>query len=100
MHTGDGAGSDDSHWRESAFGNELMTPFVGAVNPLSAMSIQSLADVGYSTNTGSADSYTIAASVSANVMSSVLGDTDGWEVTEKPRFLMTTTGRITRVPAQ
>jgi hypothetical protein len=100
VHTGDGAGSDDSHWRESAFGNELMTPFVGAFNPLSAMSIQSLADVGYATNTGAADSYTIAASVSANVMSSVFGETQGWEVTQKPKFMITTTGRITRVPAQ
>jgi hypothetical protein len=97
---GSGAGTDDSHWRESVFGTELMTGFVGPVNPLSAMSIQSLADVGYSTNSNAADSYSVAASASSNVMSSVFGTPEGWEVTLKPQFMITSTGRITRVPAQ
>lgn len=36
-------GTRDSHWRDSVFGNELMTGFVGAAgNPLSRMTIASL----------------------------------------------------------
>ena len=52
------AGSADSHWRESVLVNELMTPRldVGS-NPLSAISIQSLADVGYRVDVGQADPY-------------------------------------------
>ena len=42
-------GGDDSHWRESVLGRELMTPgaTVGAPNPLSAITLQSFADLGY-----------------------------------------------------
>ena len=51
-------GSGDSHWRESLFGNELMTPAIsGSTNPLSAISVQSLADVGYRVEVGLADPY-------------------------------------------
>ncbi|MFV2007144.1 MAG: CARDB domain-containing protein, partial [Longimicrobiales bacterium] len=51
-------GSADGHWRESLFGNELMSPVLNSgVNPLSAISIQSLADVGYRVDLGPADPY-------------------------------------------
>lgn len=53
-----GAGSDDTHWRYSAFGYELMNPFLQAGHsPLSAVTIQSLADMGYQVDVGAADSY-------------------------------------------
>lgn len=59
VHSTDGAGSRDSHWRESTFSNELMTPFigVGGTNPMSAMTIQSLADLGYTVNVNPQDAY-------------------------------------------
>ena len=53
-------GSNCSHWREATFGNELMSPSLNnGANPLSAMSIQSLADMGYSVNTGAAEAYSL-----------------------------------------
>ncbi len=53
-------GTADSHWRESIFGNELMTGFIGpgTVNPLSVISIASMADLGYSVDLNQADPYT------------------------------------------
>jgi hypothetical protein len=48
VEPGDMAGTSLSHWRESTFGTELMTGFVqSGTNPLSAMSIASLSDLGY-----------------------------------------------------
>jgi CARDB/Bacterial pre-peptidase C-terminal domain/Leishmanolysin/Bacterial Ig-like domain (group 2) len=54
-----GEGSADSHWREAVLGFELMTPNLngGITNPLSAISIQSLADMGYRVNVSEADAY-------------------------------------------
>ena len=65
-NTGDvGGGTRDSHWREATTGsagglaNELMTGFVSSTgpNPLSAITIASLADMGYTVNTAAADAY-------------------------------------------
>ena len=97
---GGGAGTADAHWRESTFQTELMTGFVGAFNPFSIMSIQSLADVGYSTNQNAADSYVVPGSSASILLQSVLGGVTQWEVNEKPRFMMSTTGRVTRVDRQ
>ncbi len=53
------AGSRDSHWRESVFGAELMTPYIsGAGNPISRVTVASLADLGYTVNLAAADAYT------------------------------------------
>lgn len=54
-------GSINGHWREATMGHELMTPFldVGVANPLSIVTIQSLADLGYRVSTESADAYTV-----------------------------------------
>jgi hypothetical protein len=55
-----GAGTRDSHWRESVLANELMTGFISAGNnPLSAVTIGSLADIGYTVDYGAADPYTV-----------------------------------------
>ncbi|HYC30711.1 MAG TPA: leishmanolysin-related zinc metalloendopeptidase [Gemmatimonadales bacterium] len=59
-----GQGTADSHWRESVFDTELMTGFIGpGVNPMSAITLQSLADMGYSVNLSAADSYTLGAAL-------------------------------------
>ncbi len=51
-------GTVNSHWRESTFGNELMTGFLNSgTNPLSAMSIKSLEDLHYVVSTATADRY-------------------------------------------
>lgn len=54
-----GYGSSDTHWRESVFGLELMTPVqqVGRSDPFSAITIESLADLGYTVDATLADDY-------------------------------------------
>lgn len=53
-----GAGTRNSHWREAIFGNELMSGFVAtAPNPLSALTIASLADLGYAVDMTQAEAY-------------------------------------------
>ncbi len=55
-----GPGTADSHWRESVFDNELMTGFIDAgSNPLSRLTIASLADLGYLVDVGAADAYSL-----------------------------------------
>ncbi len=53
-------GSADSHWRESVLENELMTPVLqsGIANPLSAITTESLADLGNSVDSSGADAFT------------------------------------------
>ena len=53
-----GQGTQDSHWRDTVFGNEQMTGFVGdAGNPLSRMTVASLQDMGYQVNLNAAEPY-------------------------------------------
>ncbi|MBT2421638.1 peptidase [Streptomyces sp. ISL-22] len=55
-----GPGTQDSHWRESVFVNELMSPFIsGRDNPLSRMTAASLGDLGYQVDVEGAEPYTL-----------------------------------------
>jgi len=65
-----GSGTRDAHWRESVFGNELMTGFVGPGTnmPLSRLTVGSLADLGYSVNFAAADPYTLPAASSTLIV--------------------------------
>ncbi len=61
-----GPGTADGHWRESVLGNEMMTGYVQVgANPLSAISIRSLQDLGYVVDAGGADSYTLGQALRA-----------------------------------
>jgi hypothetical protein len=61
-----GPGTAYSHWRKTTFTNELMTGFLGAPpNPLSAISVASLRDLGYQVNDALADSFSFMAAVQA-----------------------------------
>ena len=51
--------SQDSHWRKSVMGSELMTRSLGRVYALSAITIQSMADLGYTVDASYADAYTV-----------------------------------------
>ncbi len=52
------SGSDDSHWRKSVLGNELMTPSIApGSSPLSAVTVASLADLGYAVRMDLAAAY-------------------------------------------
>jgi hypothetical protein len=53
-----GKGVANGHWRESVFGNELMTPFMSRLNgKLSTLTIASLEDIGYVVSYDEADEY-------------------------------------------
>jgi hypothetical protein len=58
-----GCGTAYSHWRKTTFGPELLTGFLtmGVATPLSAMTVQSLRDVGYVVNDAPADTYSFQA---------------------------------------
>jgi len=58
-------GTADSHWSEDVLDNELMTGFLnpGVANPLSQITIASMADLGYAVNLAAADPYTKPASM-------------------------------------
>jgi hypothetical protein len=59
-----GVGTAYSHWRKATFANELMTGILGLPpNPLSAVSVASLRDLGYQVNDALADPFTFMAAL-------------------------------------
>ncbi|MCZ0935831.1 MAG: Ig-like domain-containing protein [Gemmatimonadetes bacterium] len=60
-------GGDDAHWRESVMGSENMTPAltVGEANPVSAITIRALADLGYRVNARLAQPYSVSPAAAA-----------------------------------
>ncbi|MEA5449134.1 proprotein convertase P-domain-containing protein [Leptolyngbya sp. CCNP1308] len=69
VENGGGPGTRDSHWRETVFGSELMTGFINqGVNPVSRLTIASLADLGYQVNLEVADPYTLPSSIMLAMM--------------------------------
>ena len=61
---------EGGHWRGSVFGDELMTPT--GTGALSAITVQSLADLGYVVDITQADPYTLPAAVQASAMQAVV----------------------------
>ena len=58
-----GAGTVNSHWRDEVFDPEVMTGFLnGGFNPLSAVTVASLADLGYTVDLSGADPFTLSPS--------------------------------------
>jgi hypothetical protein len=59
-----GSGTRDAHWREATFGAEVMTGYSegpGTAQPISSMTIGSVADLGYLVDPGAAESYALPA---------------------------------------
>lgn len=68
LESSGGDGTAESHWRESTFGWEVMTGYIAAAdNPLSRMTIGSLADLGYAINYDRADFMRMTASTRADL---------------------------------
>ena len=62
-------GTADAHWRESTFGNELMTGYVNLNGmPFSAITVGSLADLGYVVNPLAADPYRVPSGALGNLI--------------------------------
>ena len=96
-----GSGTADGHWRETTFGNELMTGFVQLVNPYSSMSIQSMADLGYVVNQLDADAYSIPGFSIQQSRANILTDmSPQWEVVTLPKMMISKTGRLSPVEKQ
>jgi len=61
-------GSADGHWRQSVFENELMTPFlVPGGHPMSAITLESLYEIGYEINLNEAESFGLSRSGAAGM---------------------------------
>lgn len=79
-NTGD-ASSICVHWRESVFGNELMSASIsGPGNPLSAITVGSLEDLGYLVDYNVADPF----SLSAAQWHAVTAPAEPWELIIRP----------------
>ena len=95
-----GPGTADAHWRESVFGNELMTGFVQlGANPLSIVTVASMGDEAYLVNYGAADPYAHTFNVAplpgapARPRSIPLGN----DILRVPIHTMDSRGRVTGV---
>ena len=90
-----------SHWRESVFGREGMTPLltVGASNPFSAVTLQAMADIGYVVDVSLADDYQLPNTVPPKVAGDQAGrvyDLSN-DVVRGPVMVLDSDGRIIRV---
>jgi hypothetical protein len=89
-------GTRDGHWRETVFGNELMTGYIaGSNNPLSSMTIASLRDLGYGASTSTAATYTLGGTRSGIVEGGI--DLRGREKHIKPKYRVDRMGRKERI---
>jgi hypothetical protein len=76
-------GTADAHWRESTFGNELMTGYVNLNGmPLSAITVGSLSDLGYTVNPLAADPYKVPTGALSNVIPTT--PSEPWERRIRP----------------
>jgi hypothetical protein len=92
-------GSADGHWRESVLGTELMTPYFnsGQRNPLSAISIESLADLGYTVDVTKAEPFSAVYHAPALVPGSGRVIDLGHDVRTGPVYVVSPKGRLRRV---
>jgi hypothetical protein len=59
-----GAGTINSHWRDEVFDPELMTGFLSAgFNPLSAITVRSLEDMGYTVSVTAVDPFSLSPAI-------------------------------------
>lgn len=98
-----GPGSSDVHWRESVLATELMTPVLvrGESHPLSAVTIQSLSDLGYTVDPATADEYTVPVpghGGGSNGLNSDLSLSLAGDVEMGPLLSVDPEGRVVEVP--
>jgi hypothetical protein len=92
-----GYGTRGAHWRASVFGHELMTGTIhNGLNPLSLVTIEALADFGYTVVPESADDFNIvnATSPGSPIQPSLSMGTLVRETILLPRFTTTRTGTL------
>lgn len=105
-----GDGTRDGHWRATVFGHELMTGTLhNGLNPLSLVTIEALADFGYTVVPEAADdlsavnaaspSSPVQPSLSVNVPTGVAASPGVTikEILLKPRFTVSRNGTLRRI---
>ena len=89
-----------AHWRESIFGDEIMTPSIDLDNdeaPISAITLQAMADMGYEADLARADDYELpAASRQHRRRGRTVLDL-GNDVVHMPVMVVDADGRVVRV---
>ena len=72
-----GAGTRDSHWRNSVFGRELMQGYAASGGmPLSRVTAASLGDLGYVVNVNNADPFRLAGALRSGASTQILLEND------------------------
>ncbi|WP_420447126.1 Ig-like domain-containing protein [Candidatus Palauibacter sp.] len=94
-----GAGSRNGHWRESVLSLELMTSYLhaGVREPLSAITIQSLADLGYDVDSTLAEPYRLPGADVARALEAAPRIPYGDDIWRGPLVFVDPDGRIMRV---
>ena len=94
-----GPGSGDSHWRESVLDHELMTPIQngGVADPLSAITILSLADLGYKVDVSIAEPYRLPGTAGAADRLPGRRIEYGDDILRTPIIVVDRQGRVVRV---
>lgn len=96
VEAGGGPGTALSHWRESTFASELLTGYYSAGgNPLSSMTIGSLADLGFVVNGAAGDSYANTGAAQRGGGAAVTLH-PGWEHLKTPAGVITPQGVLRR----
>ena len=86
------------HWRESVFDTELMTGWInGVTNPLSAITVASLADIGYTVDASGADSYTLPSPTAMALRTGGIAVNN--DIRRGPLYLLDEQGRVTVIAA-
>jgi hypothetical protein len=96
-----GSGTADAHWRATVFGHELMTGTIhSGLNPLSLLTIEALADFGYTVVPEAADDFNVlnATAPGAPIQPSANVGILVRETILLPRFTTTRTGTLRRIP--
>ena len=95
-----GQGSGDVHWRESVLDHELMTPYQngGIPDPLSAITIQSLTDLGYTVDVSLAEPFRLPGAAPVPDAVKPVSKIDyGDDILRGPIIVVDRNGRVVRV---
>lgn len=96
-----GAGTRLGHWREVTFKTELMTGYisgVGVKNPFSRMTIDALADLGYTVDTDLANDYLIPGTSLMAPAGEAAGRLIALPAPRLPLFEIDPAGRVRPIP--
>ncbi len=95
-----GAGTRNGHWRRDVFGMELMIGWAdgtATASPVSAITVQSLADLGYAVDVTAADPYRLPTPDAARLIDDARRIPYGDDIWRGPIVVVDPDGRIVRV---